>query len=163
MRGKDGKPLDVTDKTRSIPRRVRRLLHARDQGCRFPGCGLRRFVDAHHIRHRAHGGTNELDNLVELCWFHHRLVHEGGWKLRFDSEGDVVVTNPAGNVIPSVVPIGGEAHAVERRNRAAGISLDATSITPRWYGDALDLGHITTALWCADQRERPRRAGAKSN
>jgi hypothetical protein len=157
MRGKDGKPLDATDKTRSIPRRVRRLLHARDQGCRFPGCGQRRFVDAHHIRHRAHGGTNELENLVELCWFHHRLVHEGGWKLRFDSKGDVVVTNPAGNVIPSVVPIGGEAGAVKRRNHVAGLAVDATSITPRWYGDSLDLGHITTALWCADQREGPHR------
>ena len=42
---------------------------------------------------------------------------------------------------------------MERRNRAAGIAVDATAITPRWYGDPLDLGHITTALWCADQRE----------
>jgi hypothetical protein len=159
IRGADGTPRAASDKTRTIPRRVRRLLHARDKGCRFPGCGQRRFVDAHHIRHRAHGGGNELENLVELCWFHHRLVHEGGWKLRFDGDGNVVVSNPAGNVIPSVVPLRGEPGAIERRNRAAEIAVDSTAITPHWYGDPLDLGHITTALWCADQRKGPHRAG----
>ena len=107
IRRKDGTLLTATNKTQAIPRRVRRVLRARDQGCRFPGCGERRFVDAHHVRHRAHGGSNELENLVELCWFHHRLVHEGGWKLRLDNEGNVVVTNPAGNVIPSLSPVGG--------------------------------------------------------
>jgi hypothetical protein len=86
-------------------------------------------------------------------------VHEGGWKLRFDGDGNVVVSNPAGNVIPSVVPLRGDSGAIERRNRGAGIAIDSTAITPRWYGDPLDLGHITTALWCADQRERPPRAG----
>jgi hypothetical protein len=80
-------------------------------------------------------------------------VHEGGWRLRFDGDGNVVVTNPVGNVIPPVVHLRGEAGAVERRNRAAGIAVDATAITPRWYGDPLDLAHITTALWCAEQRE----------
>ncbi len=153
IRRKDGTILTATNKTQAIPRRVRRMVHARDKGCRFPGCGQRAFVEAHHIHHRAHGGSNELDNLVELCWFHHRLVHEGGWTLRFDGDGNVVVTNPVGNVIPSLVHLRGEANAVERRNRAAGIAVDATAITPRWYGDPLDLGHITTALWCADQRE----------
>ena len=101
IRRKDGTLITATNKTQSIPRRVRRMLRARDQGCRFPGCGQRAFVDAHHIRHRARGGSNELENLVELCWFHHRLVHEGGWSLRLDADGRVVVTNPAGNVIPS--------------------------------------------------------------
>ena len=39
---------------------------ARDPGCRFPGCGNRRFLDAHHIRHWARGGETRLDNLVPL-------------------------------------------------------------------------------------------------
>jgi 5-methylcytosine-specific restriction endonuclease McrA len=152
IRRKDGTLLTATNKTQAIPPRVRRMLHARDQGCRFPGCDQRTFVDAHHIHHRAHGGSNELENLVELCWFHHRLVHEGGWALRLDDSGKVVVTNPAGNVIPSLVSLRGFVGDIERRNRAAGTTIDATTITPRWYGDPLDLGHITTALWCADQR-----------
>jgi hypothetical protein len=44
----------------------------------------------------------------------------------------VVVTNPVGNVIPSGARLRGEPGAIEHRNRAAGISVDATSITPRW-------------------------------
>jgi hypothetical protein len=46
---------------------------------------------------------------------------------------------------------------IEERNRAAGISVDAIAITPRWYGDPLDLGHMTTKLWCVHQRQRPPR------
>ena len=161
IRGKDGRVLTATNKTQAIPRRVRRMLRARDQGCRFPGCGQRTFVDAHHIHHRAHGGSHELENLVELCWFHHRLVHEGGWKLRFDTTGNVVVTNPAGNVVPSLVALRGSPDGIERCNRNAGFTLEPDSIIPRWYGDPLDLGHITTALWCVDQRDRPSRNRAR--
>lgn len=152
IRRKDGTLLTATNKTQSIPRRVRRMLRARDQGCRFPGCGQRAFVDAHHIQHRARGGSNELENLVELCWFHHRLVHEGGWKLRLDSDGGVVVTNPAGNVIPSLEPVRVTAGGIELRSRSAGIEIDPTTVMPRWHGDPLDLGHITTALACHDPR-----------
>src|SRR5438067_1709055 len=56
VRERDGELLDVGRKTRKIPAALRRALHARDQGCRFPGCTNRRFVDAHHIQHWAHGG-----------------------------------------------------------------------------------------------------------
>jgi 5-methylcytosine-specific restriction endonuclease McrA len=163
VRRKDGTILTATNKTQAIPRRVRRMLRARDHGCRFPGCGQRIFVDAHHVHHRARGGSNELENLVELCWFHHRLVHEGGWKLRLDEGGGVIVTNPAGNVIPSLEPAAVTAGGIEHHNRAAGIEIGPTTVRPRWYGDSLDLGHITTALWCADQRGAPGKGGPSSN
>jgi len=39
----------------------------------------------------------------------------------------------------------------------AGIEIDPATVMPRWYGDPLDLGHITTALWCIDQRRPPDR------
>ena len=64
-------------KTRTIPPAIRRALNARDKGCRFPGCSFKRYVDGHHVKHWAHGGETKLSNLVTLCRFHHRLVHEG--------------------------------------------------------------------------------------
>ena len=76
--GLDGAVLDIGRKTRTIPPALRRALEARDRGCRFPGCGLR-FTDAHHVRHWADGGETKLENLVLLCRFHHRLVHEEGY------------------------------------------------------------------------------------
>ena len=62
-----GTTIDVGRKTRTIPAALRRALEARDGGCRFPGCGHRRFVDAHHIAHWIDGGTTDLCNTVLLC------------------------------------------------------------------------------------------------
>src|SRR5438094_2171972 len=51
----DGRLLEVGARTRTIPPALRRALHHRDRGCRFPGCGVR-FGQGHHIRHWAQGG-----------------------------------------------------------------------------------------------------------
>ena len=56
----NGRPLSVGRKTRAIPPALRRALQSRDHGCCFPGCNQRRFVDAHHIEHWAHGGETKL-------------------------------------------------------------------------------------------------------
>jgi len=64
-----------------------RQVRYRDRGCRFPGCGTRAFTEAHHIRFWRHGGRTDLDNLVLICSFHHRLVHEHGWSVKRDAEG----------------------------------------------------------------------------
>ena len=78
---RDGEPLSVGRKTRTIPPAIRRALATRDRCCRFPGCDRHRFVDAHHIHHWMDGGETALDNLVLLCRHHHRLLHEGGFTL----------------------------------------------------------------------------------
>jgi hypothetical protein len=49
-----GRIVEVGARTRTIPPALRRALHHRDRGCRFPGCGLR-FSQGHHIRHWAYG------------------------------------------------------------------------------------------------------------
>lgn len=97
----DGTPLDAGRKTRSISPSLRRALDRRDRGCRFPGCHCIRFVDAHHVEHWAHGGETKLDNLVTLCPFHHRLVHEGDFTVAMD-DGAPVFTNPRRQRIPDV-------------------------------------------------------------
>jgi hypothetical protein len=67
---------------------VRQIRH-RDRECRFPGCGARRFTEAHHVVWWRHGGRTELSNLVLICSFHHRLVHELGWRIRREADGQV--------------------------------------------------------------------------
>lgn len=39
-------------------------------------CEERKWLDAHHVIHRANGGDDTLDNLVTLCKGHHRLMHK---------------------------------------------------------------------------------------
>jgi len=73
-------------------RRVRR----RDGSCRFPSCDRRRWGHVHHLRHWINGGPTDLDNLVWLCPFHHRLVHEGGWSTRGDPNGELTFIRPDG-------------------------------------------------------------------
>ena len=65
------------------------LVRYRDRECRFPGCGARRFTQAHHLTFWSRGGRTELANLLLICAFHHRLVHEYGWKVTRDRDGVV--------------------------------------------------------------------------
>ena len=64
--GRDGRVVEVAARTRTIPPALRRALHHRDRGCRFPGCGSR-FGQGHHIHHWARGGPTTLSNLAMLC------------------------------------------------------------------------------------------------
>jgi hypothetical protein len=96
VEGREGEPLDIGRKTRSIPQAISRALKARDGGCRYPGCDRTRFTEGHHVKHWADGGETKLDNLVTLCGFHHRLVHEGGFGLRRTDDGLFIFTRPSG-------------------------------------------------------------------
>jgi hypothetical protein len=96
----DGTPLDVGRKQRTVPALLKRALWARDRGCSFPGCDHKHYVDAHHIEHWADGGATTLDNLTLLCSHHHRLLHEGGFRVRRDAQRRPYFQRPDGRVIP---------------------------------------------------------------
>jgi hypothetical protein len=81
---------------RDPPEWMLRQLRYRDGECTFPGCAQRRFVHAHHVRWWEHGGPTDLDNLVLVCSFHHKLVHEYGWSLTRDRDGTVWWFHPDG-------------------------------------------------------------------
>ena len=95
LEGADGEPLDI-GRRRAHPARAGRALRSRDGGCRFPGCDRTRFTEGHHVKHWADGGETRLGNLVTLCRFHHRLVHEGGFGFAITDDGVFVFTRPDG-------------------------------------------------------------------
>ncbi len=96
-----GTPLDIGRKKRTVTTVLKRALLSRDRGCSFPGCHHKKFVDAHHIRHWAEGGDTSLDNLMLLCTYHHRLLHEGGYAIKRDQDGEVYFERRDGRVIPN--------------------------------------------------------------
>jgi hypothetical protein len=97
--------------------------------------------------------THDRANLVELCWHHHRLAHEGGWRVRPERDGTVTTVDPLGRIVrPEPRVRAGDRHGVERHNHRRGVAVDPTTPIARWYGDPLDLDHVTTALWCIDHR-----------
>ncbi len=94
--GPNGLPVGIGRASRTIPAWLNRLIRRRDKGCRFPGCERTRWVHAHHLVHWANGGPTDLDNLVTLCGYHHRLVHDGGWKIEGSPNGDLIFIRPDG-------------------------------------------------------------------
>ena len=118
-----GKTLDVGRRTRAVSAALRRALRARDGGCVFPGCGETRWVDAHHVRHWAEGGATALENLVELCGRHHRLLHEGGYRLQ-RLDGQVKVWGPPWARADRGQPLPAGAWRPHRRSASAGRAHD---------------------------------------
>lgn len=84
LRNPDGTAVGIGRAGRNIPPYLRRELLHRDGGCTFPGYGTKRFVDGHHISHWEAGGPTNLDNLTTVCRFHHKLLHEFGWRVALD-------------------------------------------------------------------------------
>jgi hypothetical protein len=46
--------------------------------------------------HWAQGGPTNLDNLVLLCDSHHRLIHDGGWRMGGTPGVDLQFYDPRG-------------------------------------------------------------------
>jgi Domain of unknown function (DUF222) len=92
-------------RTRTISKRTRRAVMTRDRGCRFPGCTQRRSVDLHHVVFWSRGGRSTQANLLCLCRFHHRRVHEGGYQLYLNATGALRVVDPTGTELPQSPPL----------------------------------------------------------
>jgi 5-methylcytosine-specific restriction endonuclease McrA len=92
-------------RSRSIPVALRRALDQRDRTCRFPGCTNHVFVEAHHVVAWARGGETTLANLVLLCTHHHRVVHEGGFRVELDAEQRPRFHAPDGSVVEECPPV----------------------------------------------------------
>ena len=130
--------LDVGRKTRTVSPALRRALEARDRGCRFPGCGLR-FTDAHHVKHWADGGETALGNLVLLCSYHHRLVHEERWKIEWWGEGRPAFIDPRGQkhfdprpVPPQLPSVQDPVDALIEDTQSRGADPDFYTAGARW-------------------------------
>ena len=137
------------------PPDIRKALHARDQGCRFPGCNNRAYLDAHHVQHWAHGGDTTLGNLL-VCRRHHRLLHEGGYTV----DHELRFHDPWGNEIPPVPPLPpGSPNALLR----AGRHLRITASTCRTgCGDRMDLSLTVDAILRAFERPREKHRASPS-
>jgi 5-methylcytosine-specific restriction endonuclease McrA len=133
--GRDGRVVEVAARTRAIPPALRRALDHRDRGCRFPGCGSR-FGQGHHIRHWARGGPTKLSNLVLLCRRHHRTVHEEGYQVDRQADGELRFRRPDGRLLPEVPPaqrVSGDPVEVLRESHDAdGIVIRPTRCRAGW-------------------------------
>ncbi|MGW9564559.1 DUF222 domain-containing protein [Prescottella equi] len=92
----DGVPLNLGRTSRTVSKKQRRALIARDHGCAFPGCGTPpAHCEGHHVKHWADGGPTDLDNLVLLCRYHHQLLHHSHWDVKIGADRHPWFTPPS--------------------------------------------------------------------
>jgi hypothetical protein len=82
--------------TGSLPHGCSASSRTAIEGAGSPGCGNRRFAQAHHLTWWSRGGRTELENLALICSFHHKLVHELGWSITRDADGEISWFRPDG-------------------------------------------------------------------
>ncbi|WP_052226908.1 HNH endonuclease signature motif containing protein [Microbacterium mangrovi] len=93
-----------TDPTTGVPVTVdkrrpctamKRLLQARDETCRFPGCRRpAKKCDIDHTTAHAEGGPTALCNLACLCERHHTVKHHTDWTVQQLPGGILHFTSP---------------------------------------------------------------------
>jgi hypothetical protein len=90
----DGFSLDQKQMERDPTQAQRIEIRRRDRGCRFPGCGCKNVTDVHHIVWASKQGPTKMSNLLTLCVGHHSRVHELGWEMDGDANGEVRFISP---------------------------------------------------------------------
>jgi hypothetical protein len=104
-----GAVLDVGATRHDPPAPLERFVRARDAMCRFPGCRAQaRRCDLDHTTPYPHGPTS-ADNLHVLCRRHHRVKHDGGWRVEALPGNRLRWRSPTGAVYETEPPpLGGE-------------------------------------------------------
>lgn len=87
--------LDYNTATPDIASALRRAIRRRDGCCQFAGCDRRwQWCDVHHLVPREQGGPTNEQNLALVCRFHHRMIHQQGWKLLRQEDGRLLTVSP---------------------------------------------------------------------
>ncbi|MEE4384083.1 MAG: HNH endonuclease signature motif containing protein, partial [Pseudomonadales bacterium] len=104
----------------------------------------------HHVHHWADGGETSLDNLVLLCRYHHRLVHEAGFRCEATAEGDFRFLTPSGFPLPEAFPQKpGAWEAVTQLNAHRGLAITPRTCDGGWDGVPVDYGEAVAQVWRA--------------
>lgn len=156
-----GEPLNIGRKTRTIPPAIRRALNSRDRGCRFPGCTHTRYVDGHHVKHWVNGGETKLSNLVTLCRFHHRQVHEGPVVVQILDDGAFRFIRPDGESLESRAPRSTDLADLIIAHDMRGVRVTPMTAVTRWTGEALD--YPQAIRWLNQNAERQKDASAETS
>ena len=145
-----GEKLKLGRKTRRISAALRRALRFRDEGCQFPGCPRKRFLDAHHVVHWADGGPTDLGNLLLLCQRHHRSVHEDGFTLHevAGQPGRWVFHRPDGTPVPAAPTP--EPVSAGTSGRVFDAEHDPDSLRPDQHGEPFSL-RDSVDVFCRNQ------------
>jgi Domain of unknown function (DUF222)/HNH endonuclease len=146
IKDRAGNPLYLGRGDRVVRKTQLAALRIRDQHrCQFPGCDQKRFLHAHHIVHWWLGGPTDIDNLVLLCSFHHRLIHDHPYRLRREN-GVLRVWRADGEEVTAQRPLDAVPPVVSVLDLRVERHVDQDAIVPAWAGERMDLDAILAAI-----------------
>jgi hypothetical protein len=156
---RNGAPIGVGRARRTISGRLRRALQMRDRHCRYPGCGVPAArTHGHHIRHWADQGRTDLDNLVSLCGFHHRRIHDGAFSVTAGAGGERRFLTASGRLIggTQVAPVAVAGSRDLRQLLETTEPITATTAMARDAGSRVDMSYVIEVLRyiCDGRRDR---------
>ncbi|HNJ97253.1 MAG TPA: DUF222 domain-containing protein [Ilumatobacteraceae bacterium] len=101
--GVDGTQLMLGRTTRLASADQRRALRVLHPTC---GCCDTPFdrCQIHHVQWWDDDGPTDITNLIPLCWRHHHLAHEGGWKFYLHKDRTLTAVRPDGSTITFPAP-----------------------------------------------------------
>ena len=148
-----GNALSIGRKTRAISAALWRAVLQRDRTCRFPGCCNRTYLHGHHAKEWAHGGETSLANVLALCGYHHRFLHEYGYRVEMDAQQQPTFYDNQGRVVREVAPrpLRGEVGLDVIRGVNAPLEITAHTGLPRWDGNAVNYEWVVDGLAAADR------------
>lgn len=89
----NGQPLRLGRAARVVPPHLRRIIDLRDRHCVFAGCTAPAiWCQAHHLTPWEDTGPTDERNLALTCGYHHKLIHEHGYQLRWNTTGTTIET-----------------------------------------------------------------------
>jgi len=102
--------------------------------------------------HWAHGGETKLSNLVTLCRFHHRHVHEGKVEVQILDDGAFRFVRPDGQTFDSPNPGAKDWNQLVAAHEMRWIRITPNTAVTRWTGEALDYDHAVRRLIQYEER-----------
>ena len=81
-----------------------------------------------------------MNNLVLLCRRHHRQVHEGGFGVHAEADGEIWFSYPTNKVLPTNGDgrFRGNAQRIKVENIQNGLKITANTLPPMWHGEEMD-------------------------
>ena len=153
----DGQPLNVGRRRRDPTPAIRRALRDRDKcRCRYPGCH-RRATQAHHVQWWIYDGETSLDNLISLCKYHHRLIHDGKATIATPASGMFTFYGRDGTAIPNSPPLPPPDGPLSAQHDA---DVTPGTIVPPWYGERLNLDYAIAVLFANQQVRQAKKEAA---
>jgi hypothetical protein len=104
----------------------------------------------------------DLGNLVSLCRWHHKLVHDRGYLIAAPpgASGTFAFYRPDGTPLPTSPPLPEPGGSIDAAHDA---DITPDTIIPPWYGERLDLHHAIWACFANARGDQQKQADANQD